>query len=215
MEEKISFEGLVSGEKFDKEGNLLTEYNKKTEGIIDINKISEKNKVCIDANMMTSAILNLDFKRVLIQNIGKDFPYTTEICRKETIGNIQKDLRINWKEAEEKFEEFGKDISLNFLDFKEEYIEEGYEFFEKVISSGMKIKNLRTFKKDCINVITILRNNVNVFFCNDEELANVCKRFKIKIEFIPISLSDRKIIKEFWKQYPKLKYRKRHQKAKR
>ncbi len=213
MGDKISFDGTISGKRFDKDGNLLTEYNKKSSGVIDLEQI-EQNKICIDAQMMTSAMLNFDFKRTLIQEIGEDFPYTTEVCRGETIGNIKGIKKISWQDAESEFESLKQEISLKFLDFKEqEDWQEGLKLFNKVISSGMKIKDERTFKKDCVNISIITRNKISIFFCNDEELEKACEKFKIKIKFVRIATSNTKIIKDFWKNwkknYSKLKYQKK------
>jgi len=214
MSEKIIFEKKILSQKLDKNGNVLEEYNKETSEAVDIQDI-DKHKVCVDANMMTQAILNSDFKTILIQNVGSDFPYTTGACRGETIGNIKYELKISWDEAKRKFEDFKNKISLKFLNFKEGYYDEGQKLFDKVTSSGFKIQNKKTFLKDCVNIITILKNEVSIFFCNDEELEKACKKFGIKIKFIRISPSGTKLIKDFWRlNYPKWKHQKRYRKAK-
>lgn len=199
MEDKVSFERLVSGKKFDKEGNLLTEYNKKIEGVIDINKILEKNKICIDANMMTSAILKPDFKKLLIENKGNDMPFTTEELKKESIGNLRKIKSVSVEEAEREFGIFEKEIGLKYIEFKEEYYNEGMNLFSEVMKSGIKIKKILTFLMDCVNLITIKNNGISVLFSNDEDLKKVCKNFVKSIQVVKIQADSDKIIKDFFK----------------
>ncbi|MDO8517433.1 MAG: hypothetical protein Q7S33_04905 [Nanoarchaeota archaeon] len=88
MQEEILFKETKSGTKLNDKGELISQYQRKVENLVDIKDV-ENNKIGIDANIMTSAILNKDFKEIIIQNMGKDFPYTTESCKKETIGNVR------------------------------------------------------------------------------------------------------------------------------
>ncbi|MDO8517434.1 MAG: hypothetical protein Q7S33_04910 [Nanoarchaeota archaeon] len=120
---------------------------------------------------------------------------------------------MNCEEATEKFEELKKDISLNILEFKEEDYIAGRNFFNEVLSSGMKIKKINTFLIDCVNICILLRNKIQVFFSNDEDLKKVCKRFNKNIEVISIAESNEKVIKNFFRQ--KQKYWKKGQKSKR
>ena len=85
------------------------------------------NKIAIDANMRTHAILDVDFRKLLFENKGEDFPYTTCSCKHETIGNLKEELKISWTEARNKFECFEKEIGLKYLQYKQEYYDKGVE----------------------------------------------------------------------------------------
>lgn len=173
-------------------------------------EVSER--ICIDTQMITHAILNEYFKNLLIENIGIDFPYTTELCKKETIGNLKFKLNISWGEAKNRFSLFEKEIGLKYLEFKPEYYHEGNKMYDKIISLDMRVKNKITFLKDCANICVIMKNKINVFFCNDEELEKACKKLNYNLEFIRIPVDSQKIIKDTFKEI-KSQYRKNHQKA--
>lgn len=202
------------GEAIDKDGKVIKEFNKQTSNIFNVEEI-ENNKVGIDAMMMTHAILKSDFKFFLKSQMGKDFPYTTGICKKETIGNLVKLLKISYKKAKNKFSVFEKEINLKYLPYKPEYYDEANKFFNEVKKS-MRIKNLRTFRKDCVNIIILKDNNISEFFSNDEELEKACKKFNKKINFVKIADSSEKVIKN-WRQqtYFKKRYQKKGRRAKR
>lgn len=208
MENEISFEGITSGKKFDKDGNLIKEYNKKIGEVVNIESFKE-GKICIDSNMMTLAILKLEFKKLLIENKGDDTPFTTESFKKESISNLSKIKRIPKEEAKKEFEIFEKEIGLRRIEFKEEYYTEGSKLFSDVLKSGIRIKKKSTFLSDCVNLVTIKHNNVSTLFSNDEDLEKVCKNFIKSIKIVKIPLDSTKIIKDYFK------FQKKGQKVKR
>ncbi|MAG01870.1 hypothetical protein CMI42_00895 [Candidatus Pacearchaeota archaeon] len=158
-------------------------------------------EICLDSMIITSAILDEDFKRLLIQNIRKDISYTTQVCRKECVGNLIEKLKIKREVAESKFKEFENEISLRYLEFKEEYYSEGTKLFSDILLLGLKIKKKSTLLKDCLNIITLLKNDIKIFFSNDEDLEKACKRLNIDIEFIRIADSSEKVVKDFFRQF--------------
>ncbi len=198
MENEISFEGIVSGKKFDKDGNLIKEYTKKTGEVVNIESF-EEGKICIDSNMMTLAILKPDFKKLLIENKGNDMPFTTEEFKKESIGNLRKIKSVSVEEAEREFGIFEKEIGLKYLEFKDEYYNGGMNLFSEVMKSGIKIRKILTFLMDCINLITIKNNGISVLFSNDEDLKKVCKNFVKSIQVVKIQADSDKVIKDFFK----------------
>lgn len=177
-------------------------------------KEETSEKICIDTQMITHSILKEDFKSFLLENIGEDFPYTTLLSKNEVIGNLKYKLYISWGEAKKKFDIFEKEIRLKYLEFKQEYFEEGIKIFNRIISLGFKVKNKNTFMKDCVNISVIIKNKIKIFFCNDEELERYCKRLNYDLEFIRIPIDSNKIIKDAFNK-SKFQYWKHHQRAKR
>lgn len=201
-EGKLKFEATTSVKKLDINGKIVKEYNKKSEGTLNINEFND-TKICIDANMMILAILKPDFKKLLIENKGDDMPFTTESFKKEAVRNIYKIKKISEEEAGREFGDFEKEIGLKYLEFKDNYTDEGMDLFSKVMKFGIKIKKLSTFLTDCVNLVTIKNNNVSVLFTNDEDLAKVCRNFLKNIKIIKIQADSNKVIKDHFKFYKK------------
>tara|TARA_Y100000310_G_scaffold167136_1_gene166890 strand:- start:1787 stop:2455 length:669 start_codon:yes stop_codon:yes gene_type:complete len=211
-EDKLNFIKTTTTKKIDSKGNVVAEGSKTIEGSIDLKNIKD-SKIGIDSNMLTSAILSPDFKKILIENMGEDSPHTTHKCRMETIGNIKYKLKITYPQAKIKFDILQKEIKLRFLNLENNDFTNGKNLFNKIKSSGIKIKKIKTFLADCVNVTILLRNGITTFFCNDEDLAKGCKNQKISMEFISLATSNEKIIKNFYKEQTKFRRRKKGQKA--
>ena len=123
-------------------------------------------------------------------------------------------MNLSWSEAINKFEELENELTLRFLDYEDRDYTQGWEFYDNVIKSSLKIKNKKTFLADCVNIAILERNKVKTFFCNDEDLAKACKFFKKNIEFIRIADSPEKLRKDFFNQYHK-EHRQKKRKSRR
>ncbi len=170
-------------------------------------------KICIDTQILTLSILNDNFKNILKDNIMGDYPFTTILCKNESIGNLMHILNINWKEASKKFESLKTELKLDIIDYRQEHLQKGKELYEKVLNSNLFIKNKKTLLVDCVNLFVILENKIKIYFSNDEDLSKICRTFHINLDFVRISDSTNKTIKDAFDK-PKFQYLKKGQKAK-
>ncbi len=180
----------------------------------NLTRFSGNMQIALDANIMTSAILNKEFYSLLCKE-SKDCPiFITEISREETRGNLEEE-GYSKEEAIAKFENFKKDLNITILPSYEGCESDATILFNKVMSDkSIKIKRIKTFLPDCTTLVILDKNNVNVFYSNDENLGEVCEKFLPCIQVRKILDEKELRIKEIKKAnkmfkdiLPKFKYR--------
>ena len=196
----IKYENITYGRKFNDMGQVIKEYHKISNDSQNIKEIIEC-KIGIDANILIQAIINKTFRQLLKDNIGKDFPYTNNKFKNETINVLCYKYKYEQNKSIEEFRKLELELKIGLLNVEVEDITKGLQLRDNILKSGIKIRKKANFLIDCIGVMNFVRNGITDFFCNDEDLIKGCKNQKIQLNFISLAPSNEKIIKEFFRSY--------------
>lgn len=209
----IQFSQVIGGKI--KDNKIISGYSH-----TNLTPLSGNMKIALDANILISAILNKDFYNFLYEE-SKSCPiFVTEINKVEAIKSLGYDGHSK-EGIIAKFENLKNTLNIVILPVYDGCEADAFSLFD-IVTKNIKIKKIGTFLSDCTTLVILKKNNINVFYSNDGDLGEVCRKFLPSIQVRKILDEKELRIKEVKKVnrmfkdiLPKFKYCGQKHKARR